>query len=121
MTDLDEEYEDEDDEDDDSPPDPDLNLGMCCICLEAHPTVRNVIMLDVRGPEPGAGWGCFQCGLPMAGAIAVLCDNCLVEHSENGRPISLACAGHPSRNQRVPLASLTEPFEHDMSKHPGET
>jgi hypothetical protein len=56
----------------------------------------------------------------MAGAVAVLCDNCLEEHVENGRPVSLAVVGAPGENRRVPLVSLTEPFEHDMSKHPGE-
>jgi hypothetical protein len=100
---------------------PDLRLGMCCICLEEHPTVRNVVMLEVKAPKPGYGcWGCFQCGLPLEGAIAVLCDNCLEEHTQNGRPISLACVGPPSENQRVPLVSLTEPFVHDMSHHADE-
>lgn len=78
-------------------------------------------MLEVKAPKPGYGcWGCFQCGLPLEGAIAVLCDNCLEEHTQNGRPISLACVGPPSENQRVPLVSLTEPFVHDMSHHADE-
>ncbi len=114
----DDDYDDEPEDDDELPPD--LKLGICCICLTEHPTVRNVLTLNVRAPVPGSGWGCFQCGLPMDGAIAVLCDGCLGEHIENKRPISLACVGKPTENQRIPLASLTEPFRHDMSKHPGE-
>lgn len=122
MSEIDEDFEDDEyaeTEDEELPPD--LKLGICCICLMEHPTVRNILMLDVRAPQPGNGcWGCFTCGLPMEGAIAVLCDNCAEEHLENRRPIALACVGPPSANQRVPLVSLTEPFEHDMSRHPGE-
>ena len=100
---------------------PDLKMGMCCICLMEHPTVRNVIMLDKRAIREGTGcWGCFQCGLPMAGAIAVLCDDCLAEYQEDRVKIALACVGAPKDNQRVPLSTLTEPFEHDMSKHVDE-
>src|SRR5947209_3057090 len=97
------------------------NFGMCCMCLMEHPTVRNLIVLDVRAPKPGNGcWGCLRCGLPSEGAVAVLCDNCMEEHRTFGRAIGLVCSGPPGENQRVPRSSLTEPFMHDMSKHPGE-
>lgn len=99
----------------------DLKLGICCICLMERPTVRNLIMLPKRAPMPGEGcWGCFQCGLPMAGAVAVLCDDCLERHVEHGTPIALACVGAPGKNERVPLEALTETFDHNMSKHQGE-
>ncbi len=101
--------------------DPDLRLGMCCICLMEHPTVRSIVMLDVKASQPGFGcWGCLQCGLPMAGAVAVICDNCLDEYSAGNVKIGLACVGEPQNNQRIPLVSLTEKFEHDMTKHEDE-
>lgn len=79
-------------------------------------------MLDLRIPVqhrslPG-GWGCFQCGLPLEGAIAVLCDGCLEKQGDNSTPIRFACIGYPAQNQRIPIAELTEAFEHDMNKHP---
>jgi hypothetical protein len=90
----------------------DSNLGKCCICEREGPSVRNVVMLDRRSPVEGTGcWGCFVCGLPMAGAIAVLCDDCVAKE------LKLACIGPPENNERVPFRTLTEPFEHDMSKH----
>jgi hypothetical protein len=91
----------------------DLNLGKCCVCEREGPSVRNVMMLDRRSPVEGPGcWGCFQCGLPTAGAVAALCDECLARKLTP----KFACVGPPENNQRVPIDSL-EPFEHDMSKH----
>jgi hypothetical protein len=47
----------------------------CCACGKKKPA-RNIWMLDVKGPAPGKGWGCVQCGLPSDGAIAAFCDEC---------------------------------------------
>lgn len=92
--------------------------GLCCICEVEDETVRNIIMLDHRSPDPGIGcWGCFQCGLPTAGAVAVECDRCLESKAE----ILFACLGAPKANRRILIAELPpEPFDHDMSKHPDE-
>jgi len=90
-------------------------LGRCCHCEREGPSVRNILMLDVRSPEPGIGcWACLQCGLPPEGALAVLCDECL----ERGLKPKLACLGALPANRRIPIEQLTLPFEHDMSKHP---
>jgi len=97
----------ESDRDGDTP-----DLGTCCGCGGSI-NVRNIIMLDKRATVEGFGWGCFQCGLPMAGAVAVLCDACLGILEPK-----FACVGYPSENKRVPVEELTEAFEHDMSKHP---
>lgn len=97
--------------DDEPPPD----LGPCCVCGVIGPTVRNIMMLDQRTPTPGSGWGCFVCGLPMDGAVAVLCDACT--HSE----IKFVCDGYPAEGKRVPVAELSaDVFAHDMSKHAEE-
>jgi hypothetical protein len=74
-----------------------------------------VITLDLKSPEPGIGcWGCLTCGLPQAGAVAVLCDECLKK--SNGYP-TRACLGSPAENRRIAVTELTTPYGHDMSKH----
>lgn len=93
-----------------------FNLGTCCICGGAE-NVVNIIMLPFKAKTPGSGWGCFQCGLPMDGAVAVLCDDCIGKY-ENGTPIKYAVDGYPFENRRIPVEELTEPFKHDLSKHP---
>lgn len=98
-------------------PTEDVKLGQCCACERDGEAVRNVVMLDYKSPEPGDGcWGCFQCGLPMAGAVAVLCDECVSLR----QPLRFACLGSPAENRRIAIEKLTERFEHDMSKHPEE-
>jgi hypothetical protein len=118
MSDWDDDPEEFEDEDSDDEPKPTPALGACCICMQENPSVRNIVMLDLRAPKEGDGcWGCVQCGLPMAGAVAVLCDHCLVELQAGRRDVALACVGHPGANERIRIQLLTEAFEHDMSKH----
>jgi hypothetical protein len=94
------------------------DLGSCCCCGKTGPSVRNVMMLKVKAPVAGRGWGCFVCGLPSDGAVAVLCDECLGDKPEGSQPdIKFACIGYPQENQRVPLDQLTEPFDHIISRH----
>jgi len=95
------------------------DLGSCCVCEVRGPQVRNVVMLNKRHPDPiprFGCWGCFQCGLPCEGAVAVLCDDC-VRHQ---RTVRFACSGPAGLDRRIPIERLTEPFLHDESKHPGE-
>ena len=82
-------------------------LGPCCRCGTTN-GVRNLLMLQQKAPTPGQGWGCYQCHLPMDGAISVVCDNCLPE------PVEFACKG---ASERVPVASLTGYHLHDLSRH----
>lgn len=91
-------------------------LGACCNCGIEDRTVRNVIMLSQRSPEPGIGcWGCLTCDLEQAGAVAVLCDACLEE--SHGHPKSI-CLGSPGDNRRLPIQQLDPAvFDHDRSKH----
>jgi hypothetical protein len=90
-------------------------LGKCCVCEREDPTVRNILALHFVAPA-GRGWGCMICGLPLNGAIAVVCDDCLPTIQAGANP-KFVCVGYPSANERVPFSSLTEPFDHDMSKH----
>lgn len=94
-------------------------LGRCCACNEAGPAVQNLLRIDLRSPEPGPGcWGCERCGLPEAGAVAVLCDSCV----DAGRAPRYFCLGPPAENRRAPVELLNrdEPFQHDPVLHPEE-
>ncbi len=100
--------------------DDELALGPCCMCGRAH-EVRTIIMLDRRGAIPGHGWGCVQCGLPMDGVCAVLCDECVEVYRRNPYLLQTACRGYPATEGRIPLAELPEgDFQHDMSRHAEE-
>ena len=51
----------------------------------------------------------------IAGAIAVLCDQCA--KTFNGSPVNVVL-GSPDENRRTALANLSpEPFDHDAAKH----
>ena len=92
-----------------------LDLGRCCACGGIE-QVRNIMVFSFKGPVPGKGWGCFQCGLPMDGATAVICDACLERRAE----IREICRGWPGDKQRVPMPDKASrmSFDHDLSKHP---
>jgi hypothetical protein len=88
------------------------SLGKCCGC--GCEGAANIVCLPLRSPAPGEGcWGCLVCGLPQAGATAVLCDACL---SSNREP-ACACLGAPGENRRVAVDLLTQPFEHNRLLH----
>lgn len=96
-----------------------FNLGSCCICTGTE-HVKNLVMLPYKAKTPGYGWGCIECGLPWDGAVAVLCEDCIGKY-QNGAPIKYAVNGYPFDNVRIPVEELTEPFYHDLSKHPETT
>jgi hypothetical protein len=54
------------------------DLGPCCGCEVTTLGACNIVMLDKKAPVAGAGWGCLVCELPHDGAVAVLCDACLL-------------------------------------------
>jgi hypothetical protein len=91
------------------------DLGQCCACeKEDVHSVRNIVCLDRLAPVPGTGWGCFVCGLPMNGASAVICDECLRDEKE----IRFAIKGLAADKQRIPLDELSPyAFQHDPAKH----
>lgn len=90
------------------------DLGPCCVCEVEGAQVRNIIMLNKLSPIPGKGWGCFACGLPQNGAVAVVCDDCL----DHGRELKFACRGYPGEDGRVPIEELVGEFDHNVLKHP---
>lgn len=92
--------------------DPELRLGPCCGCRTIQ-GVRNIVMLPVRAPVPGTGWGCFACDLPQDGAVAVLCDDCA-----EAERIEEVCVGFPKNGCRVERSQCVDEFRHDLSYHP---
>lgn len=97
-----------------------IDLGSCCACGQTGASVRNVVMLHLRLPPEhrnrGTCWGCLVCGLvPPEGAIAVLCDECLIAK----RKPNLVIVGLSSHNERMPIELLTEPYQHNESRHKG--
>ena len=88
-------------------------LGSCCIC-EREDGVTTIVMLSVKGPVRGRGWGCVVCNLPMDGASAVLCESCLPDYAAERTPLRFACAGYPATDGRVAVDTLTKPHEHDL-------
>jgi hypothetical protein len=93
-----------------------FEFGPCCHCGGTN-NVRNVIMLELRSPEPGIGcWGCVQCGAEQAGAISVICDGCA--RDPDFHMPKQAILGSPHEGRRIDLTELKEPFGHDLSKHP---
>lgn len=90
------------------------NLGTCCVCQKEGADVRNVLCLGQKGPVEGKGWGCFVCGLPPNGAMAVLCDHCLETEAE----IRFVCTGWPFEGRTAIEDLPFEPFDHDLAYHP---
>jgi hypothetical protein len=90
-----------------------MNLGPCGCCAGLY-RVRNLIMLPLRAPQPGTGWGCLVCDLPQDGALAAVCDPCL----DAGAVVLYAIDGPAGSKERVAVARLGAEFRHDLRKHP---
>jgi len=90
------------------------DLGACCACGRGDVLVRNIMMLDLRAPVPGTGWGCAQCGVPLDGALSVLCDACVATQ----QPSRFVVLGSLTDGKRVAIEEVTEHFGHNMKRHP---
>ena len=89
-----------------------VHVGACCAC-GVTTTLRNVMFLDQKAPVAGKGWGCVVCDLPLDGAIALLCDECVA----NGREPIEALAGDVESGLRVPVEQLRGEHRHDLVVH----
>jgi hypothetical protein len=89
-----------------------IMFGACCACRGIE-DVNNVVILDRKGPTPGQGWGCYECGLPSDGAIAVICNACI----ESGRALVEACTGLPTHDGRTPVSELAGRYGHKPWAH----
>lgn len=91
------------------------DYGPCCACsLVRRGVVRNVVTLNKPAPIPGTGWGCVICGLPMDGALAVLCDGCI---RSNAAPM-FAVYGYLQDGRRIRIMDLSGEWDHRMEFHP---
>ena len=94
-----------------------IDLGPCCACGKVNlVTVRNIVALPYKAPQPGTGWGCTICELPLDGAFAVVCDHCMQVHT----PLKFAVDGLVADKGRIPIDQVSEPFKHDNLRHAGE-
>lgn len=99
----------------------DIPFGPCCVCGQPG-ELPNLMMLELRGGEPGKGWGCLLCGLPPDGATAAICRRCIPDDWQPGAPrpggeVRYACVGYVTDPRRVPIVELVEPWRHDMALH----
>ena len=95
----------------------DNEYGTCCVCEKKIEGVANLIALDYK-TNATSGWGCLKCGLPMEGAVAVICDGCFDKVDENGEDkIKFIMNGI---EERIPVPPVHDriPHEHDLSLHP---
>ena len=77
-----------------------------------------MIFLERRSAVPGHGWGCYTCGLPPEGKLAVLCDECQQLWAEDPEQLKIACRGYPAQDGRIAIEDLPPgSFEHDERKH----
>lgn len=94
-----------------------VSMGSCCACGKTGDDVINIVCIEKKLPlglGSGKGWGCFACGLENDGAVAVVCESCLVKDT----PIINVCVGYPGDDVRIEVESLTEKYEHDLKFHP---
>ena len=93
--------------------------GSCCVC-EKPDTELNVFQMDYKNPVPSeSAWGCFTCNLPMEGAVAVVCDECVeaFPDEEIWDKILFLMDG---ATRRIPVPDVKDRIshEHDLSEHP---
>jgi len=92
-------------------------LGTCCGCQQPIQGVPHLIMLDIEAPIAGTGWGCYLCHLPNNGALAVVCNECLISQSMLFEVIY----GYPESKQRLRFVNMEEPmtpFHHKANHRP---
>lgn len=93
-------------------------IGQCCVCGQ-RAVMRGFMMLALRAPTPGTGWGCLQCGLPADGAIAALCRPCTRLATKNeAQPVQFVCGAYPGEEARAPIEQCQTEFRHNMQLHP---
>lgn len=83
-----------------------LGLGTCCVCRSSENTF-NIVNLPYRTFIPGTGWGNVATGLPMDGAIAVVCDQCM-QQDLSLESCQDVVYGYASEKQRKPFSEVIE-------------
>lgn len=91
--------------------------GPCCACGAVGRPLNCFVQINKKMPEPGTGWGCFICGLPMDGALAAICSEC----ANALRAPTHIVVGFVHEGRRVPISDLNEEFHHIEAHHVGAT
>lgn len=94
------------------------DLGPCCIC-ESTKDVDNLLQLDFKVKSESC-WGCWQCGLPVEGAVAAVCDACMEKYKDDVDIETKLKFLMDTAERRIPMPPVEErvPHVHDLSKHP---
>lgn len=90
-----------------------IDMGPCCACGCDIDGSTRLVCLPEKAPMPGTGWGCTVCGLGPDGALAVICNTCLVNQAE----IRYAIDGYATGKQRIERSMLHERHEHNEELH----
>nr|MDZ8061854.1 hypothetical protein [Nostoc sp. EkiNYC01] len=94
-----------------------LDLGACCCCETTELKATNILALGKKAPIPGTGWGCMICQLPLDGAIAIVCDECLAQLEQGHEVLKHAVYGDALNKRRCDINDLTEEFGHKNIPH----
>ena len=95
-----------------------FDYGTCCICEQE---IEDPVLLSLSFKihvESETKWGCYQCGLPNEGAVAVICDDCFDEDDVDFEDkIKYLMNGGRGR---IPVPPVEDriPHECDLSLHP---
>ncbi len=97
------------------------DYGKCCVCeMPVVDAPANLFQMDYKVPEAvETKWGCFRCGLPMEGGIAVVCQACIDKHGIDAVDDHIRFL-MDGANRRIPVPPPEEriPHLHDLTKHP---
>lgn len=96
-----------------------VDLGTCCICIGTKRVV-SILQLAKKAPMPGRGWGCVVCHLPCDGAVAVVCDECMLVGDDPFTRLRFVCTGYPGSDGRTPICQVVGVHEHNMDYHVGD-
>ena len=93
-----------------------FDLGSCCIC-ELRTDVNNVLHLNFK-IESESRWGCFECDLPIEGAVACFCDACVESYGLDTVESHLRFLMNGTE-KRIPMPPPEKrpPHEHDLRYH----
>ena len=91
--------------------------GTCCICSEDIIGISYIVELYFKAPaECQSSWGCFKCGLPNEGAIAIICEKC-ADTDDVYEDIRFIMDGFEDRLPVPPKCERVH-HDHDYARHP---
>ena len=94
-------------------------FGTCCVCEAEIYEIAYIVDLPYKlDQKTKSKWGCFTCGLPIEGGIAIVCAIC-IESPTVETDIKFAMNGFDKRVP-VPPKDARVPHQHDLTQHADE-